>query len=306
MIAFIAIGLAAAPDMTPIDIPYQIMPAYSAYTQCVSAHLRADPHFESEDATLLHEANGDALAACRDVRRQQLAHALELMTDYRLYGNRERAQAAVRRAFDRFDSDYATEPIVGPATSPSQPQSQEDLAIKCAFEHARQLAAASSDRPEVIADKVVTICAPAGSGDAPETGFTRFRIRAAATAMVKRLRGIDGQPADAPFRLPDEKISVAIPDELVPAIFPYLMCLNASAGIPMYKGNREAVIPPPPGIGKGSDCTGMRREAARRGDELLKARGHGDAAERQAFIERELEQVDNFAPRTKPSSQPQN
>jgi hypothetical protein len=120
MIAIIAIGLAAAPDMSPIDIPYQIMPAFSAYTDCVSTHLRADPRFKSDDGALFRQANGDAVAACRDVRQQQLTRALQLMTDYRLYGNRKQAQAAVRRAFDRFDSDYTFEPIAAPATPPAK------------------------------------------------------------------------------------------------------------------------------------------------------------------------------------------
>jgi hypothetical protein len=247
------------------------------------------------------------LAACRETRQQQLTRALQLMTDYRHYGDRERAQAVVRRAFDRFDSDYAIEPIVRSADAPTQPQPQEDAAIKCAFEHARQLAAASSEAPDIIADKVVGTCAPAENGDAPQAGLTRSRIRAAATAMAARLRGLDGQPADAPLLIPTPESRFEIPDELVPAIVPYLMCLNASAGIPVYAdSNRKAVVPPPPGISKGSDCGGMRKEAADKADELLKARGHPDAAERKAFIGRALEQADNFLPRAKPSSQPQN
>jgi hypothetical protein len=99
-----------------------------------------------------------------------------------------------------------------------------------------------------------------------------------------------------------------IPDELVPAIVPYMQCLNASAGIPMYRGNREALIPPPPGITKGSDCSAMRKQAAERGDALLKAYGHRDAAERRTLVERTLSQADAFVPRAHvpPQPQPQN
>lgn len=95
--------------MAPIDIPYQIMPAFQAYTACISDRLTGDPRFGGADAQAARQANLDALAGCREVRAQQLARALELQTDNRLYGSAANAQAAVRRAFDRFDSDYRVE-----------------------------------------------------------------------------------------------------------------------------------------------------------------------------------------------------
>jgi hypothetical protein len=293
VIAFIAMSLAVAPDMSPIDIPYQIMPAYSAYTQCVSARLRADPHFKSEDAALLRQANGEALAACRDVRQQQLARALELMTDFRPYGSRERGQAAVRRAFDRFDSDYTLEPIATAAASPSPPP-PGDPVIKCAFDRAAQLATASSETPEEIADKVASACAPAASGGAPLAGFALYRVRYAATAMVKRQRGLDGQPADAPFRLPDAESRFTIPDELVPAVVPYIQCLMASAGTSMRENGR--VVPPP--VPKGFDCSGQRRLAAAKADDLLRRTGRKTAEERRALIESTLGTADTFVARS--------
>jgi hypothetical protein len=97
-----------------------------------------------------------------------------------------------------------------------------------------------------------------------------------------------------------------IPDELVPAVVPYMQCLNASAGIPVYRGNREALIPPPPGIARGSDCSGMRKQALERGDALLKAAGHRDAAERRALVERTLRQADDFVPKAQVQPEPQN
>ncbi|TMJ20439.1 MAG: hypothetical protein E6G92_12050 [Alphaproteobacteria bacterium] len=101
--------------MAPIDIPYQIMPAFQTYAACVSGRLNGDPRFDGADPQMLRQANQDALAGCREVRAQQLARALELQTDNRLYGGQANAQAAVRRAFDRFDSDYLIEATV-PAT----------------------------------------------------------------------------------------------------------------------------------------------------------------------------------------------
>jgi hypothetical protein len=97
-----------------------------------------------------------------------------------------------------------------------------------------------------------------------------------------------------------------IPEEIAPAVVLYLECLNASAGITMYRGNMETVIPPPPGITKGSDCSATRKEAADQADRLLKARGHRDAAERKTFIARALDEADHFVSRSHPAAQPQN
>jgi len=110
--AWLAGGGAATLDegaQPPIDIPYQIMPAFQVYTACVSDRLNGDPRFGAADAQAARQANLDALAGCREVRAQQLARALELQTDNRVYGSPANAQAAVRRAFDRFDSDYRVE-----------------------------------------------------------------------------------------------------------------------------------------------------------------------------------------------------
>ena len=38
-----------------------------------------------------------------------------------------------------------------------------------------------------------------------------------------------------------------IPDEIAPAVVPYMQCLLASAGVPSYARGRP--LPPPPGIG---------------------------------------------------------
>lgn len=102
---------AAQPNMAPIDIPYQAIPAFQIYTSCFSARFDADPRTDSGDPAELRQANVDAVAACRQVREEQLRRALRLVTDYRLYGGSEvRAEAAVRRAFDRFDTDLLIEP----------------------------------------------------------------------------------------------------------------------------------------------------------------------------------------------------
>jgi hypothetical protein len=103
-------------DMAPIDIPYQIMPAFMIYSNCVEEHFTADRRADSADPIEMRRANSDALAACRQVREEQLARALELQTDFRLYRNRADGRAAVRRAFERFGRDYQVEAVTASAT----------------------------------------------------------------------------------------------------------------------------------------------------------------------------------------------
>lgn len=117
---------AAAPDpMRGIDVPYQAIPAYSAYAQCIGGHLSADRRLDSADPGEVRRANLDAIAACRDTRAQQLALALRLQTDNRMYGSAENARAAVRRAFDRFDTDYQIEPAQPPAATSRTPHAED-------------------------------------------------------------------------------------------------------------------------------------------------------------------------------------
>ncbi|MEA3000529.1 MAG: hypothetical protein QOH04_201 [Sphingomonadales bacterium] len=129
--------------------------------------------------------------------------------------------------------------------------------------------------------------------------------------FIAAIAAADPPPPPVEVRVPVIRRDVMtgrfeIPDELVPAVVPYMQCLNASAGIPVYRGNREALIAPPPGITKGSDCSGMRKQAAKTADKLLKARGHRDAAERHALIARVLGEADDFVSRTQAPTQPRN
>jgi hypothetical protein len=124
MIWTLALALAATPptDMPSIDVPYQIMPAFRTYTACVGDHFTADGRAGSDDPDEARQANIDAIAACREVRAEQLARALELQTDFRLYRNREEGRAAVRRAFDRFDDDYQVETVTASDAVPAKGQ----------------------------------------------------------------------------------------------------------------------------------------------------------------------------------------
>lgn len=90
--------------------------------------------------------------------------------------------------------------------------------------------------------------------------------------------------------------SFRIPDELGPALAPYMNCRFASLGVPVYAAGKEKPIPPPRGIGKGSDCTLVRTKAAKDADRMLEGSNRGSRAERAALIERVLVSIDEFNP----------
>jgi hypothetical protein len=177
------------------------------------------------------------------------------------------------------------------AAAPVQPADAPN--IRCAFETAAAMAVESSDPPERVADRVVASCAAVGGPETPPMSDTgRLRIRAAAIAMVNRKRGTDGQPADAPIRIPTVESSLTIPDEIAPAVIPYFICLSASAGIPVLTEGGGRRIAPPPGLGKGSDCSEARKSAARNADGMLVRQGGRSPAQRRALIESTLEAID--------------
>jgi hypothetical protein len=179
------------------------------------------------------------------------------------------------------------------AAAPSQPD--EAAKMRCAFEKAGELAVSTAEPAEAVAEQVVSACA-GSPGTVDEA--TRFRIRSAAVAVVNRRRGVGGQAQDAPFRLPNVSdlpgASLDIPDEIAPAIVPYVICKTASAGIPMYTEGRERLIAPPAGFVKGVDCTAVRRQAARNADRLLRDRGGMTRKARSELIERTLAGADAF------------
>lgn len=123
--SFSSLLIAAAPPgagMPSIDVPYQMMPAFFVYADCVSDRFSEDARAGGADLAAAAEANRAAVARCSDVREEQLRRSLELVTDYRPYrGSRRAAHEAVRRAFDTFDREF----IVEPATDAPPPAATE-------------------------------------------------------------------------------------------------------------------------------------------------------------------------------------
>jgi hypothetical protein len=81
-----------------------------------------------------------------------------------------------------------------------------------------------------------------------------------------------------------------IPDEIAPAIVPYVGCLLASRGVEV----RGSLDPRPRNVEKGADCSGHREAAERNADALLRNIGGRNGAERKAMIEATLAGADDF------------
>lgn len=195
------------------------------------------------------------------------------------------------------------EALIALAAISGVPTPPEDQAyITCAFQRAGELASATGDSPEAVADRVVDACAEADGADAPPmTDATRHRVRTAAIAVVNRRRGLDGQPPDAPIRLPSststsQVASLHIPDEIAPAVLPYMSCRLGSAGVPLRRSRDGADVAP--AVAVGADCSDSRAEAARHAEAMLRAQRRGSRSDRRAFVERVLLSIDDFVTTT--------
>ena len=121
-----ALAAAQAANMVPIDVHYQALPAFRVYSACVGDRFMADPRVDSDDPAEVRQANADAVAACRQVRDEQLARALQEVTDYRLYGGSQvAAHAVVRRAFERFGTDIEVERVEKTPTAAADVSSED-------------------------------------------------------------------------------------------------------------------------------------------------------------------------------------
>jgi hypothetical protein len=119
------------------------------------------------------------------------------------------------------------------------------------------------------------------------------------------------QPPSAPVvRLPNTTDTAVarldIPDEIAPALLPYLRCKLASAGLELRSSVNGPVQRPTAPVG--ADCKNVREEAALKAERMLRDRRRGPSADHRAFVRRALASIDNFidAPlQMPPQMQPQ-
>ncbi|QNO28295.1 hypothetical protein EEB18_004900 [Sphingopyxis sp. OPL5] len=89
-----------------------------------------------------------------------------------------------------------------------------------------------------------------------------------------------------------EKIgSIKVPDEIAPAVGPYITCRIMASGTPLIVEGKPVNYNLP---GQ-TDCAKVRENAAREADKLLTQQGMSDKAKRQAFVDRVLADADSFA-----------
>lgn len=102
-----------------------------------------------------------------------------------------------------------------------------------------------------------------------------------------------GQGDPQPVRTAEtaEKIgSIEVPDEIAPAIGPYITCRIMASGTPLIVEGKPVNYNLP---GQ-TDCAKVRENAAVESDKLLTRRGMNDEAERQAFVDKVLADADSF------------
>lgn len=88
-----------------------------------------------------------------------------------------------------------------------------------------------------------------------------------------------------------EKVgSIKVPDEIAPAVGPYITCRIMASGTPLIVDGKPVNYNLP---GQ-TDCAKVRENAAREADKLLARQGMGDRAQRQAFVDKALADADAF------------
>ncbi|HYJ30916.1 MAG TPA: hypothetical protein VEW25_11310 [Allosphingosinicella sp.] len=98
-------------------------------------------------------------------------------------------------------------------------------------------------------------------------------------------------PQTSIIRKPVMESRLVIPDEIAPAVLPYLGCLMARDGVRI----RGGIDPRPEGVGPGADCTLYRSTAAQDADLILTRLGRLGPQGRAQLIESTLSSIDNFS-----------
>ena len=82
-----------------------------------------------------------------------------------------------------------------------------------------------------------------------------------------------------------------IPDEIAPALMPYMACQMRAAGAPIIKPGQPVPMGQQP---TGEDCTKVRETAARNAMTLLDRQHVDPPGGRQAFVAKALDDIDTF------------
>lgn len=107
-------------------------------------------------------------------------------------------------------------------------------------------------------------------------------------------------PSQPPeVRRPVVTARLVIPDEIAPAVVPYLHCLLVQQGI-QVGGVKEV----PPKVDDVEGCIKARNEAVEKSDQMLRRQGGRSSSERTKFIETTLVELEAFAKASAPPKAP--
>src|SRR3954471_8073183 len=82
------------------------------------------------------------------------------------------------------------------------------------------------------------------------------------------------------------------PDQIVPAVLPYLACLYASRGLPLLNGtDRQSIASK---VGVGGDCSGVRRQAEKEAIALLRDKADSSGAASATIVADTLSSMDTY------------
>jgi hypothetical protein len=88
-----------------------------------------------------------------------------------------------------------------------------------------------------------------------------------------------------------QTLSLHIPDEISPAVEPYVRCRLESVGATMTGSDGKSTTPL---VSKGGDCTAIGAKAAAEADTLLTRQGKRESA-RAKLIAKTMKSIDDFA-----------
>jgi len=98
-------------------------------------------------------------------------------------------------------------------------------------------------------------------------------------------------PVSPPLQEQEQSISLYVPDDIAPAMNPYVVCRLQSVGATMYDKDNK---PTPALVEKGGDCSAIRTKAVADADAVLTQAGKKDGA-RAKLIAKTVKSIDAFA-----------
>lgn len=111
-----------------------------------------------------------------------------------------------------------------------------------------------------------------------------------AALMLFAQPAASAEPEVVSVRRPVMGARLEIPDEIAPAVVPYMLCKLSSAGVNIGPPERREA----PTVAVGTDCAPARAKAVANADTLLKRSGSMTKDQRRDLVERTLQSIETF------------